>query len=109
MTPEHFTQTPFDLSTITAYDYTSMPSDMKTNEGLSYESATYRSTTNPLPTELDEFSKQFTLLSQWFRKQRKLFTGPTQDIFFKRYFQIMDLSLTDVTAECKSIVMTYPG
>lgn len=34
--------------------------------------------------------------------------GPLQDIFFNRFFAIVDLSLIDDT-QCGSIILTYPG
>ena len=54
------------------------------------------------------YAKQFTLFTEWFKLQRKLYMGPTQDIFLTRYFAIFDLSLVDSNL-CGSIVLTYPG
>lgn len=34
--------------------------------------------------------------------------GPSQDVFLKRYYAIVDLSLVEDGA-CGSVVLTYPG
>lgn len=75
---------------------------------VSYDYVTYDSSLKTIPDTLLTFAKQFTLFTEWFKLQRKLYMGPSQDIFLWRYYAIFDLSLIDPNL-CGSIVLTYPG
>jgi hypothetical protein len=75
---------------------------------ISYDKATYQSSLAVLPTTLTNFTKMFTTMTNWLREQRKVYMGPDQDIFLKRYFAIYDLSLQDSNT-CGSVVVIYPG